>query len=165
MTRFASTTTAKGRDEGRSAGDWTRTGPLQDLPGRSGGGFNSSRNPATPGDSGRDWGDARGSKFTPSAPASPALGSARGTMGGSRPMGGFRERDASAGSEGGADRDWTAARGGRFTPSVPPTPSTSTDRRSGFSGMERKTSDHEARDWRARASPASRELISRLIRS
>lgn len=146
-------------------GDWTRSGPLPDLPGRSGG-FASSRGPATPaGDSGRDWGDARGSKFAPSAPASPALGSARAPMGGARPMGmgGFRERDPSAGSAaGGEDRDWGAARGGRFTPSVPPTPSTSTDRKSGFGGMERKTSDNEARDWRARASPASREFTRRI---
>lgn len=120
----------------------------------------SSRGPSTPVDSGRDWGDVRGSKFAPSAPASPALGSGRPPMGGARPStGGFRERDPSAGSAvggSGEDRDWTAARGGKFTPSVPPTPSTSSDRRA-FGGMERKASDNEARDWRARASPASRE--------
>lgn len=148
----------KGRDEGRSDGDWTRSGPLPDLPGRSGGGFGMTRNPATPVDSNRDWGDARGGRFTPSAPTSPALGSARAPMGSARPMGGFRERDAVGGMEGGPDRDWTAARGGRFTPSVPPTPSTSMDRRSGFGGPERRTSDNEARDWRVRASPASPAL-------
>lgn len=87
----------------------------------------------------------------------------RAQMGGARPMvGGFRERDPSAGSEGGGpDRDWGAARGGRFTPSVPPTPSTSSDRRPGFAGgLERKTSDSaEPKDWRARASPASRKYF------
>lgn len=63
-----------GRDEGRSMGDWTRSGPLPPLerererssfrpaPERQGSGFGTPREPERD----VDWGAARGGKFTPS---------------------------------------------------------------------------------------------------
>jgi len=157
----------KAGEQGRSGGDWTRKGPLEDLPGRSGSrpSDRGDRGSSTPVDSGRDWGDMRGSKFAPSVPVSPALGSARSTGGfgggfdrdgpSSARAGGFRDRDFSpaGGPPPAEDRDWGAARGGRFAPTL------TMERRP--SNMrpevpERKASESDsASTWRRAAPPSA----------
>ena len=135
------------------------------MPGRSGGGMSSRPmgdrgfSSGPPVDSApRDWGEARGSKFQASAPASPSLGGGgsgrfgdRSTSGGGAPpprMGGFRDADGQ-GAAPQEDRDWGAARGGRFAPSAP-----APERRS--AAPERQASESDgARDWRARAAPVA----------
>lgn len=181
---------ARGGDSGRSAGDWTRAGPLADLPGRSGSrtgsgdrfGSSDRYGASTPPvmDSNRDWGDARGSKFAPSQPSSPGMGSrsafgerrdppARMGMGfGNGPAGGPRDRDSSgpSTSSGPVDdgRDWSAMRGGRFeaTPAAAPRPTFGSERRA----PERSASQvEETRDWRARTAPSSRALSVYAVRT
>lgn len=162
-------------DAGRSAGDWTRSGPLPDLPGRGGssrpGGFGDRdrQSSGPPVDSGRDWGDVRGGKFAPSAPTSPSMGSRGGSFGGDRrdsamgrgPPGGpgsFRDRQPSAGGPPAVadDRDWSSTRGAKFvaTPDAPSSRGPMERRPSGFN--DRRQQPEENREWRGpRAAPLS----------
>ncbi|ORY56822.1 hypothetical protein BCR35DRAFT_309765 [Leucosporidium creatinivorum] len=105
--------------EGRADAEstWTRTGPLQALPGRSGGfgggartgGFGSPRE----GESEVEReGPIRGGKFTPSAPTPARTGFGGGGFGGAR-EGGFQ-----AAPQVEVEREGPI-RGGKFTPSAP----------------------------------------------
>ena len=71
--------------------------------------------------------------------------------------GNFREREMSNITSSSEERDWGAARGGKFAPS--PIPNLTGDRKSfGLGDRKVSTGGEELRDWRAKAAPISREL-------